>query len=72
MRGESGCELGFRSGKRGGLLLLQVANEAAGDNDLALPREQVVGERDLLVAVDLARDVVEALRDLLQAGEASW
>jgi hypothetical protein len=58
-----GRTCGTGSGGRG-LLLLEIANEPAGDDDLTLPGKQVVRERDLVALVDLAHELVGAVGDL--------
>src|SRR5919204_5462368 len=54
----------------GRLLLAQVADQAAGDDDLALARQEVVRQRDHADAIDLDLELVVPLRDRVQAAHA--
>ena len=60
------------AGLLAGFLVAQVGQQPARDQDLALALGQVVGEGDLLIAVDLGGDLVRALRKLLlEVGQGS-
>ena len=61
-RGRRCLELGRRR-----LLLFEVADQPARDDDLALAREQVVRERDRAGAFDLGLELVRAVGDRVQA-----
>src|SRR5919109_388729 len=50
----------------GGLLLAQIADQTAGDDDLALAGQEVMGDRDRAVLADLDLELVLALGDRMQ------
>src|SRR5918992_453669 len=54
----------------GRLRLAQVADQAAGDDDLALARKEVVCDDELFPCLGLDRDLVLALRDRGEARDA--